>query len=492
MNTNRSITKLTATVMENIKSHGGTDAGAEWAFQTLDPFHDCELPNARGTPLGTGMSVVSQTIREQITIRKPATVLTTSWDCHIVLTPIISNLALIQGGLMEEGFGFATNLPSIQPFFCGDVAIQTTIAPLFVLSGPVGMNANAIPTGANQMTMQSLSPANVFINGGYRVSAQAFEVRSVGPDQYKSGTCNMWRIPVPALDTSIVASAKQYSATTLQCANFVSALVLDAWPSNELEATLIPSTLTGLAKDGCYIVARMNTIFPHIFDSNGTNFIFRTPSQPNQLTYSSGGPVGAAVLSALGPALFNVSNTFNGSTGFTTVMAHSAAVSQFDLCGAQFLGLSDSDVLTITVKWIITRYPTQRQPEILVCGKVAPTYDPVALRWYSQHVQLLPTGVPVKDNGLGDWFRSVVVKVGDFVKPLVPMASKALAMAGPKGKAIAATLSALTSEKKKVKEANKKIDNVQKELKIVKSQVNGNHNKKKGKNKLRIIKYKNE
>jgi len=472
MSSNRAITAITSQVTQQILNAGGTVAGAEWAFQTLDPFHDCELPNVRGAPIGTGMSVVHQVIREQITIKKPAGVSTTGWDCHIILLPIASWTQFSQGGLVEEQFVSNIATPNIQPVFVGDTQTFINMGTLTALSGPVGFNANACPTVGNQIVSTQLQPSNIYTNGGYRVSAQAFEVRSVGPELYKSGTCNMWRIPTPELSASVVANNRNYTSTTLVGAAYVSSVIMDAWPATETEATLIPNTITGLAKDGCYVVARMNTMFPQIYDSNGQTFIFRTPSQTCGLVYQSGGPgVATVVTPSLGPQIPSLSLTMNGGASFLMPTSYSTAISQFDMCGAQFMGLSDSDVLTITVKFIITRYPTERQPEILVMGKAAPEFDPVALQWYSYHVSRLPTGVPVKDNALGDWFRSVVGKVAGFVKPIIPMATNVLSMAGPKGKAAAALLSSLSSEKRKVKEANKKVDKVQHELKAVKSQV---------------------
>jgi len=482
-----SVQAITNMVKAQIMAAGGTDAGAEWAIQTLDPFHDVELPNCNGAPNGSGLPVVHQCIRQQVTIRKPAGVTTPGWDCHIINFPFVDPMPFIVGGLLEAPF---TSTPGVNdyitPLWTGDNSHQATLGGVTAISGAVGFDSTTPYTSPNTVgtTWQNISPPAVFTHGSYRISASAFEVRSVGPELYRSGTANMWQLPVPDVSTAVTTVMSSYTGSTFNQTMTGNATIFDAWPGTESAAMIIPSTITGAAIDGCYVVARMNTLFPRIIDSNGHCYILRAPTQTayNNLTYNSGDPNGAVQLTAAyGPSVYKMSYSVSGGAANFATLAVAASVGEFDLSGAQFLGLSDTDVLTITVKWYITRYPSENQLEILVSQRPAPVYDPVAFQWYSKHASLLPSGVRVRDNALGDWFRSVVGTVKGIAGRIAPMAAGVLSMAGPKGKAASALLTALTSEKKKVKAANTKVDNLAREVKRIKASPTNPMTKKVGK-----------
>lgn len=483
-----SVQAITRAVEAQIIAAGGTKAGADWAIQTLDPFHDTELPDCNGAPSGSGLPVVHQCIRQQLTLRKPSTITTAGWDCHIVNFPFLDPTWFNLGSLLEAPYNNTSGINDyITPIWIGDTSAKINVGGCTAISGPVGFNATQPYVSPNTLGIawNNISPPNVFTKGQFRVSAQAFEVRSVGPELYRSGTANMWQLPVPDVANAVTSSVANYTGPANQANQVMNTILMDSWPGTESEAMVIPSTTTGAAIDGCYVVSRMNTLYPRIFDAAGHNFIIRAYDQTayNNIVYNSGDPNGTInVVPAYGPSLFKPNITVGGgsaSAGFTT--ASSFTLGEFDMCGAQFLGLSDTDVLTITCKWYITRYPSEDQLEILVSQKPAPVYDPVAFLWYSKHASLLPSGVRVRDNALGDWFRSVVGTVGGAIRSIAPAAAGVLSMAGPKGKAASALLTALTSEKKKVKAANNKVDNLSREVKRMKVSPTNPMTKKVGK-----------
>jgi len=470
-----SVQAITRAVEQQIISAGGTKAGADWAIQTLDPFHDVELPDCNGAPNGSGLPVVHQCIRQQITIRKPAAITTAGWDCHIVNFPFLDPAQFQLGSLVESAttvVGSGLN-DYTTPIFAGDTNPKLVFGGVTAFTGPVGFDSTNPYYGlnTNQVTQYSINPPNVFTKGSYRVSASAFEVRSVGPELYRSGTCNMWQLPVPDVSSAVSTSCYSFTTATQNGLATINTVIMDAWPGTESAAMVIPSTVTGAAIDGAYVVSRMNTLYPRIIDGAGHNFIMRAPSQTtwNNITNPTGDPNGTLVVTpSYGPGFFRATMTVGGTGTFTPFLATAFTVGEFDLNGAQFLGLSDTDVLTITVKWYITRYPSENQLEILVSQKAAPRYDPIAFEWYSKHASLLPSGVRVRDNALGDWFRSVVGTVKDTVSRFAPMASGLLSMAGPKGKAAAALLNSVAGTKRKQTNTDKQVNALSKEVKRMK------------------------
>jgi len=97
--------------------------------------------------------------------------------------------------------------------------------------------------------------------------------------------------------------------------------------------------------------------------------------------------------------------------------------SQQDSHGAYFTGLSPTTTLTINWNVLIERFPSAADADLVVLAKPSPRYDPTALELYSLCMQNMPVGVPVKENGLGDWFMKVIGRARDIVMPALRIGS---------------------------------------------------------------------
>ncbi len=486
----KSIERATQQFINSVVSRGGTQEGAEWCAQALDPFHDCELPNARGFPDGVGLNSVQQTIRLQKTLTKPAAIASPGWDCHMIFFPYVTDYLVTQGfitgnfepQLTSSGFNINFN-----PLFAGQGSTALVTGGLNIFSVPVGYDIKGSGTtilvpppfaGSSQVRSDRISPLSSFLKGNYRVSAQAFEVRSVGPELYKAGTVNCWRVPTPQPVANCLAQCRAFSDTGVQdsTTKHTSAIIVDGWPTTNDEAVLIPQSKTFEAKEGCYVVSRFNNLEPEIVDYPGISpiFIFNTGYNPGAVTSSN-----ASTKPAIGPGGYATTTTVGGAAAITTQLVNTTRMSSFDLCGAQFLGLSDTDVLTVTVKWSITRFPTTQEGDLVVLARPSPTRDEVALAYYAEAIRMLAVGVPVRENNLGDWFRSVVSTVAPVVSKGMQLAVPFL---GPKGKAMSVAAEAVSklANKPEVKKLEKKVVNqvVQKVEKAVEKVKKKKGNKK--------------
>jgi hypothetical protein len=478
----KSIERATKSFVNAIVSRGGTVEGAEWCAQALDPFHDCALPNARGFPDGVGLNSVQQVIRLQMTLSKPSSIVTNGWDCHFVMFPFCSDYNALQGSLVgnfdPQNTSSGLNVNS-NPLFVGEGTAAQLLGGLNAFSVPQGYDIRGSgstiidppPFAAAVVTQNHLSPNPSFLTGAYRVTAQAFEVRSVGSDLYKSGSVNCWRVPSPQATANCLTQCRGFSSVGVQGANFpTSGLIMDGWPTTNDDAVLIPESRTFEAKEGCYVVSRFNNMEPDIVDFPGISpvFVWRSGYNPVSITTVNG-----STRPAIGPASYTISSQVSPGAAVSNNLVNTCRYSNFDLNGAQFLGLADTDKLTVTVKWSITRFPTTRETDLIVLARPAPLRDEVALRYYAEAVHMLAVGVPVRENGLGDWFRSVVSSVA-------PVVSKGLEMAAPfmgaKGKAMSAAASAVSKlaakETKKVENkvntVVQKIDKMSKDVKKMK------------------------
>jgi len=100
--------------------------------------------------------------------------------------------------------------------------------------------------------------------------------------------------------------------------------------------------------------------------------------------------------------------------------------------GAYFQGLSNSTTLQINAIYIVERFPTYQDTDLVVLAKPSCRADCAALELYSEVIRQMPVGVPQKMNGLGEWFSDAVSAASDFISPVLsaiphPMAQGASA-----------------------------------------------------------------
>jgi len=86
--------------------------------------------------------------------------------------------------------------------------------------------------------------------------------------------------------------------------------------------------------------------------------------------------------------------------------------------GALFSGLSLQTTLTVNMTWIIERQPDVTISDLVVLAVEPPERDQVALDLYTHISNHLPAGVPVAENGLGDWFMDALSTAADFIAPV--------------------------------------------------------------------------
>jgi len=88
--------------------------------------------------------------------------------------------------------------------------------------------------------------------------------------------------------------------------------------------------------------------------------------------------------------------------------------SPFDCSGAHFTGLSYNTTLTINVRWILERLPGPNEVDLVVLAQPPTPFDPLALELYTRALDNAPPGVMLSENPLGEWFTSVLKKVGEW------------------------------------------------------------------------------
>jgi len=201
-------------------------------------------------------------------------------------------------------------------------------------------------------------------------------------------------------------------------------------PARESVAYLTPNAVKRPAKEGAYVTCIQDGLENPLEYPTGRTHM-----------YLGGDPAPyAAPDFTLG--LTTPYTTFGGSP-----IPNAFSGTRFHMGGAIFTGLQKQAVLSLNVRFVMERAPTVTESDLYVLARPAPAYDPVAFALYTEAMRLMPVGVRLRDNALGDWFKSVVSTVSDKLAPVMKHAMPLLEGAArmhPMGSKLMAVKDAVT------------------------------------------------
>jgi hypothetical protein len=299
-----------------------------------------------------------------------------------------------------------------------------TYGGLMYQSVQTGTNA-AFTTNTGQMELPTQ-----YWGGAARIIAAGFEVTNTTAPIYQSGMVTTWRSPCPPFNNATSYQYRYKIATpSWSTPGYNDYLEFTMPPVNTQQAMLLNGSRQWAAKEGAYVVCAGHGMDNPPQYTNFTSPLLAVPNTNNPVQY-----VGEV------PIVFNKDVNGNYGYGWTDKFW-----TPFDPCGAYFTGLSLQTTLTITWHVFVERFPSFEDSDLIVLATPSPKYDPQALELYSAVMSEIPTGVMVKENGLGDWFREAVKIAEDVVTPALSMIphpaaqgiAKGLSFVTPVAKAIA-------------------------------------------------------
>lgn len=374
--------------------------GRDWLTLALDPFHDINHQIA-GYPDADGSQTVVSCFQYGYDLAKPAGVVGT-WDANIYSLPIAITSTF--DATAENGSWTKLTNPA--------VASQYERGPLTITAGPSGaVLTESIPAVANVTSVGlPANGLNVLIEGNSRLIGMGFEVTNTTSELYKQGAVTVYRMPQYFDHTSQVVHSDSAGAVIGPLAIN---RVRQAPPSIGF-VNLLKGTRTWPAAEGAYCVCVQNSQSNPLMAPNNTAIATDYKSFPDAVGYAIGlSPVVNVTVNA-GPIPSNKSGNVQ-------------QVTPFDTAGAYFTGLSAETTLSIKVKFYVEKAPMHTDAVLSVLATPSAGLDTKALQIYSHAITQIPVGVPVRDNGLGDWFRSVlnVVKTvaggaAGLLGPVVP------------------------------------------------------------------------
>jgi hypothetical protein len=380
---------------------GLTAEGQEWLIGVIDPYHDTPL-DICGLPDGNTAPVATQVVKNSYNLQCPGGITTGTWDVMIVMTPFAKPIKFAN----QSRLGGTNSNPTNEVVTISTGVTNVTLGAMTNIIGPSGVNFNLSSsiTSANVSTT-SFGLADQYLQGKSRIIGKGFEVHNTTSDLNIQGMCTTFQVPIP--DLGEACEMNTYNVNQAALPNTIgssaqgSVLPIEMWPSSQSQAVLTPGSRQWTAKQGAYMVPKLSNL---VIPATDTGFAI------------SPFLVGADSSNASQ----NLATATNPSTVATNVSSFQNVFwDNFDMVGCIFSGLSLQTTLTVNYTYIIERQPDYTISDLVVLARPPPERDNVALDLYTHLSDHLPIGVPVAENGLGDWFANALSTAADFVAPVL-------------------------------------------------------------------------
>jgi len=381
--------------MEN--KMGLTEAGKQWLIGSIDPYHDRPL-NVCGFPDGNAADVAVQVVKSSFNLQCPAGITTGTWDVLIMDLPWSKPVRLFTQSLHS-----GTNSNPGSETLSTNSGQSINIGGLQTISIPSGnsfLPSASLPSASNVYTPNVV--ADQYFLGNTRTIGKGFEVHNTTSDLNRQGMCTTFRIPMPSLDEAGTVVNYLDTASAASLVTYLTELDVPMWPQTQAEAVLTPGSRQWTAEQGAYMVSRLKNL---VIPTTDTGFKI----QP--FVVGTDSSVAAQNLAVQGTQSILVTTPIFGCPNVFW--------DNFDLHGVIFSGLSLQTTLTVNYTRIIERQPDWTISDLVVLAKPPPERDNVALDLYTHITERMPIGVPVAENGLGDWFMDALSTAADFVAPVL-------------------------------------------------------------------------
>jgi len=389
---------------------GLTECGRDWLIAACDPYHDKPL-QLMGYPDTNEAASVVQVVKlsQQISSNQGASAL---WDAHFHQFPWL-------GGWDANGGNPVTNVPQLVG---GSDGISSFgVNPTATQSGSAwgGLSVDVVAAGANTyhyanttISQPFSTPLLPYCTGEFRIIAMGYEIINTTSELNVQGLVTAYRYPMPDLDsakTELVTTSPYDSAPLNIGFGYCDVLRTVAPPDSTSGAMLLEGSRQWKAKEGAYIVPTMNSSELPTGENNCA-LIVQLNASDNVYTSAITYPGNVTTLNIPQTSPTNVINFY--STPKTNL-------SKFNHSGVYFSGLSASTTLQINALYVIERFPTALDSALVVLAKPSCRRDHAALELYSEVIRQMPTGVPQRMNGLGEWFSDAVSAASDFISPVL-------------------------------------------------------------------------
>jgi hypothetical protein len=384
---------------------------------SVDPYNDT-VWKCNGMPDAQMADQITVQAPDQITIGAPIGQVG-NWSFLLVMYPWTNSedgsAAILQGFDLKGNWMSVASTITNQHIRCPGVTIYR------------GNDGNRLGpfqlgTAGNDPTPLGIGLDDVHTKGVGRLIGKGVEVYDTSAIVTKQGTATCWRQNCNTVDKQVFLYATP-TAGPINAYGVTDGVTFFRPPENVGEANQLFGTQTWRGEDGCYIVAVENT------EANPA----KMPDLTQPVILSDDFKAGNA---GVAPQKV-ISGTFNAQVvGLGNQILTPATRWNFQPYhqgGIFFTGLHKDATYTIRTKDIYERHPTFNETEIVLYTQRAAGYSPKAMEFRTHSFQSVPVGVPVNQNGLGEFFFNLASDViPEFLKSTHPL----LAAAGKAGGAL--------------------------------------------------------
>lgn len=363
-----------------------TSGGLQWLVLATDPWHDVPA-DYRGMPDQVVAKSVAFSVVQEFNFSKPASLAAGNWALRVGNLPFVTETQVVSSKWRGT-------------------QIQQDAVPTTVLVG--GVNCVAAADGTDFAysnvvgTYKNLILPDSYCKGNVRVVGGGVEVVNTTSALHKQGLVTLATMAQPDNEPY---TAQLGIVNDIITSSFYPVRDL---PKNLSEMVLYPDNKQWEAKEGVYMPFKVKP-----FKTTG----MPDPTQPLILVDD----FRSDCLSLLGTCWSNklVPNTMPGSTNSFISPECFPVRFNADSSVAMFTGLSEETTLTIRVRWLVERFPSDDEADILPMAKISARFDPMALEIYSRWVSRAPAGCKFTENPSGEWWKKTLGSLASIVGPLV-------------------------------------------------------------------------
>jgi hypothetical protein len=264
-----------------------------------------------------------------------------------------------------------------------------------------------------------------------RITAYGFEVLNTTSDLNVQGSVIAFEQQMPDITSTCVYTFIDTAPANQIFSGGIQVMQMPAWPQTATQALQLTRSREWLARDGGYCVLTMNGTNPPCNNNQAVAplIYLQTPGDTIQYT---GFPTYTGLV--------------NGTASVNVVSTSPCFLTNFNMKGLYFQGLSLGTTLTLNVRYSAEQFPTQASGLLESLATPSPPLDTAALELYSRIMRDIPAGVPQFENGLGDFFSGLWEKAKEVVAPIGKMVGSVMQQIPiPKIQAIGATISGVSN-----------------------------------------------
>lgn len=383
------VTKSERRLEEFVTSGELSLSGKAAVIAALDPFHDERISDLEGWP---DMKVDPSVVR---CVKKSLTISPMEADGPLV----IYTLPLMNDVTMDVAYRDNNFIKGI----AGTVATGFTghYGGTYVQQYKASDVGNLVNLRADSA---SLAPDDEYLKGECRIIGWGVEVHDVTPPLYKGGTLTVCEIPQPSLELSSWVMNANIDGIVNNLTTTFDASWMHGHPTSLGEAMLTPGARQWDAAQGCYTVVSLQGK-----DNNAT---YPQYVQPLLGYKADSDRIGMNNTDDIGLGRFQM------ITKGLPAVSYSNRFAPFNSKCIILTGLQPQASFTINATYFVETFPGVRS-DLVTLAQPSAAFDPVALRMISEGTRKLPVGVPVSENGLGDWFAEVVADIAPFAAALL-------------------------------------------------------------------------